>query len=151
MATTQPVRRNTPARPTRRPTATPTQGLATHCAELLAPLGAVRVRRMFGGHGLYLDDLFIAIVAGETLYLKTDAASEPDFRAAGGRAFQYEAASRSVTVAYWTVPDEALESPAELRPWARRALEAALRARAAAPSKRPTSTAATRRAKVQKV
>ena len=33
--------------------------LRDHCLELLAPLGRVRSRRMFGGHGLYVDDLFI--------------------------------------------------------------------------------------------
>jgi DNA transformation protein and related proteins len=115
------------------------QGLAAHCAELLAPLGPVRVRRMFGGHGLYLDELFIAIVTGETLYLKTDATTADAFRAAGGRPFQYEGAGRAVTVAYWTVPEAALDSPDGLRPWARLALEAALRARAAAAPKRPAT------------
>jgi DNA transformation protein and related proteins len=34
-----------------------------HCAELLAPLGAVRVKRMFGGWGLYVDDIFLALIA----------------------------------------------------------------------------------------
>lgn len=32
---------------------------------------------------------------------------------------------------YWTVPAEAMESPALMQPWARHALAAALRARAA--------------------
>ena len=31
---------------------------ADHCRELLAPFGAVRVKRMFGGHGFYVDELF---------------------------------------------------------------------------------------------
>mgnify|MGYP000287609516 CR=1 FL=1 len=34
--------------------------------ELLAPLGRARARRMFGGHGLYVDDLFVAIVDAVT-------------------------------------------------------------------------------------
>ena len=29
---------------------------AAYCVELLAPLGAARSRRLFGGHGLYIDD-----------------------------------------------------------------------------------------------
>jgi DNA transformation protein len=40
---------------------------ANYCAELLSALGTARVRRMFGGHGIYVDDLFVAIVLGETL------------------------------------------------------------------------------------
>ena len=38
--------------------------------ELLAPLGAVRVRRMFGGWGLYVGDVFVALVLDDQLYLK---------------------------------------------------------------------------------
>ena len=47
----------------------PPPGFVAHCLELLSPLGEARARRMFGGHGLYVDDLFVAIVAGERLYL----------------------------------------------------------------------------------
>ena len=32
-----------------------------------------RSRRMFGGHGLYVDDLFVGLIAFERLYLKVDA------------------------------------------------------------------------------
>jgi DNA transformation protein len=102
-----------------------------HCRELLAPLGGVRVRRMFGGHGIYLDDLFIAVVADQVLYLKADATSEPAFRAAGCRAFIYQAKGRVVNLGFWTVPEQAMEAPPEMAPWAHRACGAALRARAA--------------------
>ena len=57
--------------------------LVDWCRELLAPLGAVRVKRMFGGHGFYVDEIFIAIHAFERLYLKTDDAARPLFEAAG--------------------------------------------------------------------
>jgi DNA transformation protein and related proteins len=108
--------------------------LVDHCLELLAPLGAVRARRMFGGHGIYIDDLFVAIIGFERLYLKTDAASRQRFQAAGGEPFVYDAKSGAVSLGYWTVPAEAMESPASMQPWARQAIEAALRARAAKPA-----------------
>lgn len=114
--------------------------LVDHCLELLAPLGTVRSRRMFGGHGLYVDDLFVAIIAFERLYLKTDEQSRPQFEAAGGEAFAYEAKAKTVSLGYWTVPAEAMESPALMQPWARQAVAAALRARAAkasAPTRKP--------------
>ena len=53
-----------------------------HCRELLVPLGAVRVRRMFGGHGFYVDELFIALIAFGRLYLKADASTRARFEAA---------------------------------------------------------------------
>lgn len=106
-----------------------------HCTELLAPLGAVRVRRMFGGWGLYVDDFFIALVAFDTLYLKTDAASREAFSAAGCTPFKFSSEGHTVVLGYWSAPDDALESPALMAPWARRALQAAVAARAAKLSK----------------
>ena len=120
-----------------------TTALVAHCLELLAPLGAVRERRMFGGHGLYLDDLFVALIAGDNLYVKVDAASQPAFAAAGCAPFVYEGQSKSITLSYWTVPAEAMESPAAMQPWARHAIAAALRARAAKPSAAPRKARST--------
>jgi DNA transformation protein and related proteins len=107
---------------------------AAHCVELLATLGTARSKRMFGGHGLYVDELFVAIVAGEQLYLKVDAQTRPAFERAGSRPFSYEAKGRRQSMSYWSAPEAALESPAQMQPWARLALDAALRARASRPA-----------------
>jgi DNA transformation protein and related proteins len=101
---------------------------ASYSAELLSGLGEVRVKRMFGGHGIYVDDLFIAIVTGETLYLKADATTAPRFEAAGSKPFVYSAKGRRVSMHYWAAPVEAMDSPALMRPWAELAVQAALRA-----------------------
>ncbi len=106
---------------------------ADYCVELLGALGAARARRMFGGHGLYLDDLFIAIVSGGQLYLKVDAETRSRFEAAGCRPFVYGRAKQTVALSYWSAPEEATESPASMLPWARLAQAAALRARTARP------------------
>lgn len=114
----------------------PLDPFVAHCVELLSPLGSVRSKRMFGGHGLYLDEHFIAILTRERLYLKTDAGTQPRFEAAGCEPFVYEGGGKRVQMGYWTVPLEALESPPLMAPWARLALQAALakaQARAAAP------------------
>jgi len=114
-----------------------TAGLLAHCLELLAPLGRPRARRMFGGQGLYLDELFIALIAGEVLYLKADERARPAFEAAGCQPFSYTAAGgRRAVLGYWSAPDEAMESPAGMMPWARLALASALRA---ANAKRPAA------------
>ncbi|HEY0856767.1 MAG TPA: TfoX/Sxy family protein [Albitalea sp.] len=115
--------------------------LARHSMELLQPLGAVRSRRMFGGHGFYLDDLFFALVAFDKLFLKADDQTRPAFEAAGCEPFVYVGAGKSVTMSYFTVPAEAMESPALMQPWAHLALEAALRAHAAKKPKRPQAQA----------
>jgi DNA transformation protein len=103
--------------------------LVEHTLELFAPLGAVRAKRMFGGHGFYIDALFVALIAGERLYLKADNQTEGDFAAAGSAPFVYGGGAKPITMSYWAAPPEALESPAAMAPWARRAVAAALRAR----------------------
>jgi DNA transformation protein len=102
-----------------------------YCLELLGSLGIARAKRMFGAHGLYVDDLFVAIVDDEQLFLKVDAETQPCFEAAGCRPFVYGRKDEPITMSYWTAPEEATESPALMLPWARLAQAAALRARAA--------------------
>lgn len=115
--------------------------LVTHCLELLAGLGRPRSRRMFGGHGLYVDELFVALIADGTLYLKCDTETRSHFESAGCQPFAYTTrdGQRSV-MSYWSAPQEAMESPALMLPWARLAMASALRAAA---SKRPAKARST--------
>ena len=94
--------------------------------DLFAGLGALSVRRMFGGAGIYADGAIFAIVFDGEIYLKADAASEPLFRAAGSRPFEYRAAGRDAPtrLPYWTLPEAAVDDPETAVAWARRALEA---------------------------
>ena len=110
--------------------AAPTPPFVIHCTELLAPLGAVRVKRMFGGWGLYADEVFIAIIGGDRLFLKTSAETRPAFEAEGCEPFVYDSKTGSIALGYWSAPADAMDSPALMEPWARRALQAALAARA---------------------
>ena len=102
-----------------------------HVCDLLRALGPVAARRMFGGWGLYLDGRMLALIEGDRLYLKTDRATEARFAEAGCEPFTYEAKGRTISLSYREAPDGSLEDPDELLPWARLALEAARRAKAA--------------------
>ena len=53
--------------------------------EQLSAAGAVTARTMFGGVGLYCQGLFFALIDDDTLYLKVDDASIPDFEREGSR------------------------------------------------------------------
>ncbi|MBX3599832.1 MAG: TfoX/Sxy family protein [Rubrivivax sp.] len=86
---------------------------------------------MFGGWGLYAGDRMVALIAFERLYLKVDDSTRDAFERAGGEPFVYAGAGRTSTMSYWTVPAEAMDAPALMAPWARLALQAALRAAAA--------------------
>ena len=127
--------------------ARPPDEFTSHCLELLGSLGAMRSRRMFSGHGIYADDLFVALIFDERLYLKTDAHSRARFDAAACVPFSFDKKGESISTAYLSAPDDAMESPALMQPWARLALEAALRARAAKPASARAKAKATPPAK----
>ena len=120
--------------------------LLDHALELLAPLGPLRSRRMFGGWGIYVEELFIAIIASDQLFLKADELTAPRFEAAGCRRFEYEREGKVAGLRYFCPPEEALESPALMRPWAQLAMEAALRARSKPTKPRAKASAKARSA-----
>jgi len=101
---------------------------ANYCSELLSSAGRVHGKRMFGGYGLYVDDIFVAIIAGETLYLKADEQTQQRFADAGCTRFEYTARGKQHATSYWSVPAEAMDSAEAMTPWARLAIEAAVRA-----------------------
>jgi DNA transformation protein and related proteins len=111
------------------PTRTIDDPTVLHACELLASLGACKAVRMFGGYGVSVDGMNVAIIAWDTLYLKTNATTEAQWLAAGGKPFIYEGKGKPMKLNYHTPPDEALDSPALMAPWGRLAMQAALEAR----------------------
>ena len=98
--------------------------------ELFGPFGTVGARRMFGGHGVYLDGLMFAIVSEDTLYLKADEMNRIEFEQAGCEIFGYARKGKRASLNFFRAPEDAMESPELMLPWARTAYAAALRANA---------------------
>lgn len=118
-----------------------TDPFVLHACELLSCLGPCKATRMFGGYGLSVDGMNVAIIAWDTLFLKTNAETAPRFLADGARPFAYQARGKTMSLNYHTPPDEALESPALMQPWARWALAAAVAARQPTARRRAPSRA----------
>ena len=109
---------------------------ADYCCELLASAGPCVAKRMFGGWGISVDGLSIAIIAdlggGEKLWLKASDETRAQFEAAGGARFTYDMTKNGVSSArgmnYYSAPEEAMDSPHAMRPWARLAMDCAANA-----------------------
>jgi DNA transformation protein len=95
--------------------------------EVFERFGRIEARRMFGGHGIYHDGRMFALVAKDTLYLKSDAESVAHFEQLRLPAFQYERQGKTAQMSYREAPPEVFEDRDEAAMWARRAWEAALR------------------------
>jgi DNA transformation protein len=97
--------------------------------ELMQPLGPVSAKAMFGGYGIYIDDLMFALVADGVLYLKTDAGNLPDFKQQHLAEFSYERNGRMINLSYREAPAEILETDEAMRLWCNKAIVAALKSR----------------------
>lgn len=115
--------------------AAPVSDFVRLLCETMAALGDVTARRMFGGYGLYCDGVIFAIVADETLYLKTDAETRPAYEAMGLEPFR-PYPGKSTAMPYHPPPDSALDDSEELLAWARPAVAVAFRTRQTPPTPR---------------
>lgn len=100
-------------------------------AEQLERLGPVRFRGMFGGAGVYLDDLMFGLIFDETLYFKVDDRNRADYEAEEKGPFTYEMSDGTTgALHYYEVPERLYDDPDELVQWARKAMEVMRAARA---------------------
>jgi DNA transformation protein len=87
-------------------------------------LGPVSTRRMFGGHGIYLDGRIFALEIGGEIYIKAGPDIAGRFSDAGSRPFSYTRNGKVATMGYWLLPDAATDDPEEAARWARLSLAA---------------------------
>ena len=117
--------------------------------DLFAPFGKIVVRRMFGGEGLYRDDVMFGIVFEERIYLKTNEEGRQAFIAEGAIPFVYPMKKGDITSHnYYALPDRLYDDPDELAEWARAAFAVARQSPTAKKKQRkaaPVKPAAKRR------
>src|SRR5690348_16621052 len=98
---------------------------ASSIAEIFAEFEPVRVRRVFGGHGIYADDLVFALELRGEIFLKSDAESDALFDAEGSTPFTYERKrGGTTTLPYRRMPVTAFDDTDELKRWCNIALAA---------------------------
>lgn len=118
--------------------------------DLVSLVGPVTARAMFGGHGLYAEGVMFALLDDGELFMKSDGETRAWFVEAGCRQWTYvNKKVRMENTGFFRPPDDAHEDAEAMLPWARLALDAALRARAAKAAKatrKPARTAKKKKA-----
>ena len=102
----------------------------TFLVDLLQVIGPVSARRMFGGHGIFLDGLMFGLVNQRSFYLKTDKQNEHEYQQLKLEKFTYQKQGKTLALCYYEAPAEALEDTVILQHWGNLAYAAALRAAA---------------------
>ena len=84
---------------------------------------------MFGGAGLFRENLMFALIVDETLYFKTDDNNRADFEDEGLEAFSYDTKKGERTInGLMRAPERCLDDSDEMLPWAQKPFAAALKA-----------------------
>ena len=96
--------------------------------ESLEAFGPVRAQAMFGGFGIFRQNLMFGLVDQDTLYLKADDHNRVDFEAGGLRPFTYKRKGEEVALSYYQAPHQAIDDSEDLCRWAQQSYEAAVRA-----------------------
>lgn len=110
-----------------------------YLAEVFQDFGAIRSRRMFGGYGIYHDNLMFGLVADDVLYLKVDAQSATLFEDLDLKPFEYMKNGKSMKMSYYMAPEAIFDDRDVAKEWAQHAFAAALRS--GKPKKRAKGTA----------
>ena len=114
--------------------------------ELFREFGPVSVRRMFGGQGIFVDGMMIALVARDVIYLKADPETIPAFEQEGLAPFSYATKNGEHTLtSYWRMPDRLYDDTEELARWARSAHAVAQRKAARTPKPAPARASAAKK------
>lgn len=119
--------------------------------EIFERLGRIETKRMFGGHGVWHEGRMIALVANDTLYLKSDAESAPHFDRLNLPPFTYMRQGKSMPMSYRLAPADLFEDRQEAALWGRLAYEAALRSgQPPKPKKAPAKKVAAKKTATKK-
>ena len=89
----------------------------------LETMTPVSCRAMFGGLGLYHQDVFFGILHKSRLYFKTDDRTRPDYEKCGMKPFS--PSDKQTLKNYYEVPPDILENEETLIAWARQAVQVA--------------------------
>ncbi|MBL4732428.1 MAG: TfoX/Sxy family protein [Rhizobiaceae bacterium] len=107
-------------------------GFQEFLAEMFEPVGDVTFKSMFGGVGIFRYGLMFGLVFDDRVALKADQETEKDFLDEGLEQWTYSRNKASGTskrsMGYWYIPERLLEDAEELRDWALKAFDVAVRA-----------------------
>ena len=97
---------------------------AEYVLDQISESGVIRHHKMFGGVGIYIDDIFCAIIGSSNrFYLRVGPDNVEDFKKEG---MSKLSGGKGAGMPYYEVPEHILEDSISLAEWARKARDAAI-------------------------
>ena len=89
--------------------------------------GHIYSKRMFGGFGIYHNDVMFGLISNDEFFLKVNDKSVSKFTALDLKPFTYERQGKDVALSYYQAPATAIEDPEILVEWAKLSISTANR------------------------
>lgn len=107
-------------------------GFIEWAEELIAGFGPVEVKKMFGGASLSRKGVGFGILDNDTFFLKADVDMGAELKSQGSQAWSYSIGKdgKPRDIAFWSLPDTAVDDPDEASELAKRSYVIAVKAAA---------------------
>ena len=92
--------------------------------DLMDQIDGIKSRAMFGGWGLYKNDVIFGIISDDEVYFKVNESNRKDYEEKASEPFSYKAkGNKRISLSYWRVPAEVLEDRENLEEWVDRSCQ----------------------------
>ena len=80
-----------------------------HILDLLDDEEGISFKRMFGGYGLFKNELAVALILRSEIFMKVDQSNINDYKSAFSKPFTYKKNGKDISLSNWSIPSEILE------------------------------------------
>ena len=91
----------------------------------LEQIGSFDTKKMFGGVGFFKDGIMFALIAKGIFRFRVDEVNQSDYEGRGMEPYRTKPNTKGMP--YWEVPVDVWEDRDELKVWAEKAIEVAVR------------------------
>lgn len=96
-----------------------------YITDILSSIKEVKTRKMFGGYGIYCNNVMFAVIIDNELYFKADNTLAEEYKKFDSFPFTYQRDNKTIALSYWYVPSEVIEDTELLETWFNKSLELA--------------------------
>ena len=97
-----------------------------HVLDLLYEEEGITYKRMFGGFGLFKNEIPVALILKSEVYMKVNDFNRDDYVKAGSMPFSYFRNGKEIKLSNWLLPGEIMETEQLFVEWFNKSYEAAI-------------------------
>ena len=80
-----------------------------HILDLLDEEEGISFKRMFGGYGLFKNELAVGLILRSEIFMKVDQSNINDYKSSFSKPFTYKKNGKDISLSNWAIPSEILE------------------------------------------